>query len=188
MEATSGMFIQGNLSVQTRLALHNWRGSYGVRLMATRGGNLVGGTEPDAGNLISGSDEGFSTTNGPQGAPAGFDRVQGNFIGTNVTGTASIPNRYGVRLTGSAGGLIGGADADDGSLDGVVRARNIISGNEVFGIWLAGSGFTIQGNFIGTDITGVGPLGNGGSGIDSLSSFANANIGGNGVASGKRSL
>jgi VCBS repeat-containing protein len=179
MEVTSGMVIQGNfVGVDATGTAAIGRGNYGVRFMTTKGGNLVGGTEPGAGNLISGSDEGFSTSNGPQGAPGGFDRFQGNFVGTDATGTASIPNRYGVRLTGSAGGLVGGADGDDGSLEGVVQARNLISGNEIFGIWLAGSGFTIQGNFIGTDVTGITPLGNGGSGIEGLTSFNNASIGG----------
>lgn len=179
MEVTSGMVIQGNLiGTDATGTAAIGRGSYGVRFMTTRGDNLVGGTELGAGNLISGSDEGLSTSNGPQGFPGGFDRVQGNFVGTNAMGTASIANRYGVRLTGMAGGLIGGADADDGKLDGVVRARNLISGNEIFGIWVAGSGFTIQGNLIGTDSAGSGPLGNGGSGIDGLTSFSSTLIGG----------
>jgi hypothetical protein len=55
---------------------------------------------------------------------------------------------------GAADNLIGG---------GVPEARNVISGNDLFGISIDGSGTTgnrVIGNYIGVDITGQEPLGN----------------------------
>ena len=76
---------------------------------------------------------------------ASGNTVQGNFIGTDVTGTTSLRSadgaESGVFLTGVFSGtavlgtndnLIGGDDDDDGVLDGVVGARNVISGNRRF--------------------------------------------------------
>ena len=68
--------------------------------------------------------------------------VQGNFIGTDVTGSVAIGNtQRGVASNG--GSLIGGNTA---------AARNVISGNNR-GIEVGGD--VVQGNFIGTDLTGT---------------------------------
>ncbi len=78
------------------------------------------------------------------------DFVEGNYIGTDVGGTADLGNTFGVALRTQVSGItIGGT---------VPAARNVISGNER-GI----SGFpasAVQGNFIGTDATGTVALGN----------------------------
>src|SRR5262249_6640446 len=84
--------------------------------------------------------------------------IQGNFIGTNAAGTASVQNQWGIHLSGSNHVTIGGTTPG---------ARNIISGNQRFGVSLEdfGVGNRIQGNFIGTDVNGTAPLGNVVSGI-----------------------
>jgi hypothetical protein len=103
----------------------------------------VGGTQPGAGNLISG--------NGQSGVDVGKSGVviQGNLIGTDVTGTYTIPNgQYGVYIRTAGNGqpdLVGGS---------VPGARNLISGNRSQAIAVESSGNLIQGNYIGTDITG----------------------------------
>ena len=102
---------------------------------------LIGGTAPGQGNLISGN-----TFDGIQIGTGGVV-VQGNKIGTDITGTAAIPNRTGIQMSGGTN-LIG--DTDPG-------AGNLISGN-TFGI--SGYNGLIQGNLIGTDVTGTLPLGN----------------------------
>ncbi len=84
----------------------------------------------------------------------GGDTIQGNFIGTD--GTHADPNGYaGILINDSANNLIGGTTAAD---------RNVISGNTNAGIYMANplsTGNQIEGNFIGTDATGVNALPNG---------------------------
>ncbi len=80
--------------------------------------------------------------------------VQGNFIGTNAAGTAGVGNGAGGVLINSTtpNVTIGGPSLD---------ARNVISANGGWGVSvLVTSSTVIQGNFIGTDVTGTLPLGN----------------------------
>lgn len=72
--------------------------------------------------------------------------VQGNYIGTNVSGTSALANgQSGIRISNSPGNLIGGTE---------VGARNIISGNTGNGITLNGNSNQIVGNYIGVNVTG----------------------------------
>jgi CSLREA domain-containing protein len=100
--------------------------------------NLVGGTAA-TGNLISGNIDGIDVAS---------DRnvIRGNRIGTDVTGTAAIPNQVGVMIdSGNDNNVIGGPDRAFG---------NQISGNTGAGIEIVGStGIAIEGNLIGTDFT-----------------------------------
>jgi CSLREA domain-containing protein len=92
--------------------------------------------------------------------------IQGNFLGTDATGTARMNNGFGIKVTGATN-LIGGTTAGSG---------NLISGNGT-GLWLAGPTNTVQGNYIGTDVTGTLDLGNSASGVradDGTSAEANA--------------
>ncbi len=126
-------------------------------------GQTIGGTAPGAGNLISGNDgEGIQIASHPAGfdfiSPAEDNVIQGNLIGTDVTGDVAIPNYDGVDVVGGyAGNTIGGS---------VYGAGNLISGNTNDGILLRGSNAnTISGNRIGTDRTGTIALGNQSGGI-----------------------
>ncbi len=136
--------------------------------------NLIGGTTPAARNLISG--------NATSGIAFGFltgensNVIQGNLIGTNAAGNAAIANAgAGIFLDtpGSTNTLIGGT---------VAGAGNVISGNTTDGIQLTGlvatPATTIQGNFIGTDVTGSVAIGNGGYGVDVISGNNANTIGG----------
>jgi hypothetical protein len=119
-------------------------------ITANPGNTVIGGTLSGAGNLISGN-----TTYGLSFTDAGTGLVEGNLIGTDVTGTKAVPNMggQGVLLYNSTGGVTVGGSA--------AGAANVISGNGGSGITIDnGSGSIIQGNFIGTDITGILPLGN----------------------------
>ena len=118
----------------------------------------IGGTTPAARNVISGNN-----SSGVGGGDFGrFNQVLGNFIGTDITGTQDLGNGgTGVSLFGGnrdgSGTVIGGTTAG---------ARNIISGNNVIGVFLAReSGLFIQGNYIGTDVTGTVAIANGAEGI-----------------------
>jgi hypothetical protein len=77
--------------------------------------------------------------------------VQGNFIGTDVTGTRAIGNL-----------LNGILQTDSGS--SVIRG-NLISGNGGGGVLVSALQGAVQGNLIGTDVSGTHPLGNGGNGV-----------------------
>lgn len=110
--------------------------------------NVIGGTAPGAGNLISGNPTGIRVN-----APA--TSIQGNLIGTDVTGKVKLANGGGINAV-TTDTLIGGTTPE---------ARNIISGNNGDGVFFGGSGSRLQGNFIGLDITGTIRLGNGGSGV-----------------------
>jgi hypothetical protein len=79
----------------------------------------------------------------------GNSRVESNFIGTDVSGTAKIPNRNGIS-SASNSTFIGGSAAGEG---------NLISGNNNSGLFFSGNTLAL-GNRIGTDASGTSPLGN----------------------------
>jgi hypothetical protein len=91
----------------------------------------------------------------------GGDVIQGNYIGTDATGTIAAPNggSAGIQLIDTTNNLIGGPTS---------AARNIISGNVGEGVRIDGAlatGNVIQGNYIGTDVTGSVAVGNSASGV-----------------------
>ena len=111
--------------------------------------NMIGGITTSARNLISGnSDYGIKIVSGSNNS------VQGNFIGTNVSGSLALANTLGGVYLASPNNTIGGT---------VAGARNVISGNFTSGVFLFGSsasGNSILGNYIGTDVNGTAFLGN----------------------------
>jgi CSLREA domain-containing protein len=120
----------------------------GVRVVGSNN-NLIGGSDPGARNVIS-----ANQLRGVQidGSSSGI-KVFGNYIGTNAPGTAGLGNiKAGIAVDG-IGHTIG--SPDDGN-------RNLISGNGGPGIAVlsTATGILIQNNFIGTDISGMGALGN----------------------------
>jgi hypothetical protein len=84
--------------------------------------------------------------------------IEGNYIGTTVTGVGAVGNSLdGILITGAAN-IIGGTTAS---------ARNVISSNRN-GIQVSGvsaTGNQIRGNFIGTDSSGNNGLGNSQNGV-----------------------
>lgn len=116
--------------------------------------NTIGGTTPPARNLISGSVTGVAAASTSSG-----NKIKGNFIGTDITGTQSLGNSNGV-IIGGSGNTIGGTTPEE---------RNVISGNGGAGVKIStetldappAASNQIQANFIGTQLDGVSPLGNG---------------------------
>ena len=149
LDGGTGDAIQGNYigtDVTGTKALGNGsndlggQSGFGVDLGGTN--DTLGGTAPGAGNLISGNQTGvlaWGTNN----------VVEGNLIGTDVTATSALGNGTGVNLFSP--GLVGGTTP---------AARNIISGNGLGIFDAAGPGGLIEGNYIGTDITGTAAVGN----------------------------
>jgi hypothetical protein len=111
-------------------------------------GNTIGGTTSGAGNIIS-----ANTTDGVFiDFNATRDAVEGNYIGTNAAGSAALANSVGIEVN-SSNETIGGTTSG---------ARNVISGNSADGVLInsTASGVAVQGNFIGTDVTGTQALSN----------------------------
>jgi parallel beta-helix repeat protein len=103
-----------------------------------------------AGNLISGNTEmGLYI----MGSAATGNRVQGNKIGTDWSGTAVVSNRNeGIYISQTSSNLIGGVLPGEG---------NLISGNGTWGLFLTNTSWNVvQGNLIGTTTDGVSPLAN----------------------------
>jgi hypothetical protein len=94
---------------------------------------------------------------------ASNNRIEGNFIGTDATGTIASGNGAGDPLTGGVlvegpGNIIGGTTPS---------SRNLISGmSNVYSFGGVGlyadlaTGNLVEGNFVGTDISGTKKLGN----------------------------
>jgi hypothetical protein len=79
----------------------------------------------------------------------GGNIIEGCFIGTDVSGTADLGNAgSGVFINSSPDNTIGGT---------ILEATNVISGNDEHGVFISGSratGNQVQGNQVGTDLTG----------------------------------
>lgn len=160
--STTHNLILGNL-IGTDLTGANalGNGGEGVRLENGAAFNRVGGAEPGARNLISG--------NGSEGVEiccgARSNVVAGNFVGLDASGTRALGNGgNGIWIAGAYDNRIGGPAAGD---------RNVIGGNGTTcewcdGVFLSGSATNniVQGNDIGSDVTGTQALGNRSHGID----------------------
>lgn len=136
----------------------------GIVLRGSVNAVLIGGLPAD-GNVISGNTQDGVWIDGDSTDGV---VVRGNFIGTNATGTAALPN-------GRNGILVSAGDSSQ------VR-DNLIGGNSNDGIKLesGANGHDIRNNTIGLSATLGSTLGNGASGIAILDS-ANNQVGTNGV-------
>jgi hypothetical protein len=151
---STGNRVEGNLLGPNASATAGFGGFFGV-FITDASNNVIGGTAPGAGNVISGNGNTGITIRGASG-----NRIEGNLIGTTPTGMAQLSNgSNGVKIEDGAGGnTVGGTTA---------AARNIISGNGGDGIEVedAAPDNRILGNYIGTDATGTAGLGNSDDGI-----------------------
>lgn len=127
--------------------------------------NTIGGVTPAERNIISGNlNVGLNLV----GSRARFNRVLGNYIGTDVTGTASVPNFQGVVMLGAPQNRIGGDGPGMGNLISgnasvgiqIFNDATVFNGQPMFDPPGVASGNVIQGNLIGTTADGAGRLGN----------------------------
>ncbi len=137
----------------------------------------IGGISGLTGNLVSGNDQGGVAVFGS--ATTG-SLIAGNIIGLGADGSTPLGNGYsgvyvgdfGTDLGGANGVTVGGTNAG---------ARNVISANGNWGVWLPGPTTTndiIDGNYIGTDVTGTQARGNSYDGIQIAYSAYDNTIGG----------
>jgi hypothetical protein len=152
----TGTIIQGNLigtDINGTSKIPNTNGIVAIGLNI-----LVGGLTAEARNVISGNQGDGVYLRG-----AG-NKLRGNYIGTDITGTKALGN------TGN--GVVAGENAVIGGTE--PEARNIISangnfGNVALGYNNSGASATVQGNYIGTDVTGTRALGGSLAGVNIIS-------------------
>ncbi len=155
-EGASGNTVQGNyigVTADGTAALAPGGGSAGIS-MQRAGGNLIGGTEPAARNVIASVNGGILLFGSPSSGAG--NTIQGNYIGTNAAGTALLPSGgsagAGVRIEGIGNTVLGGT---------APGAGNVIGGFST-GVMFYGSlpGNVVQGNRIGTNAAGTAALPN----------------------------
>jgi hypothetical protein len=115
--------------------------------------NTIGGTTTADRNIIANGDNGMGPGQGIliSGPEATGNLIEGNYIGTDLTGTTAFANSAGIVIEGAGGNTIGGTTP---------TAANVISGN-LYGIGMGqASGNVIDGNLIGTNASGQGALPN----------------------------
>jgi RHS repeat-associated protein len=135
--------------------------------------NLIGGTTLADRNVISGNGVGITL-----GGGTADNLIEGNYIGTNATGTQAVGNK-------SGGGVI---DADANTLGSALAgAGNVISGNKKDGVAISGNSNIIEGNRIGIDVTQRAALGNNGDGV-LLSAGSGNTLGGTTAGAGNAIL
>jgi len=166
IESSTGQTVQGNyIGTDVNGTADLGNGTSGVYLLSNTGANTIGGTAAEERNIISGNDgDGVKIESSlPQD-------IFGNYIGTDVNGTADLGNSMsGVYLV-----------TNDCTIGGVNPGEvNVISGNDNHGVSVEGcTGNNILGNYIGTDVNGTADLGNGTSGVYLLSNTGANTIGG----------
>lgn len=144
-------FIQGNI-IGTNPASDIEFGNGGEGVAVFGDTNTIGGDVAGAGNVIA-----WSILNGILVDVSG-NTIQGNIIGLGPDGETPLGNsQSGIKIWGESNNTIGGSTA---------AARNVVSANVQYGIWLAddggtGSDFnTIEGNYVGTSADGETDQGN----------------------------
>src|SRR5205807_10664088 len=138
LDTNGGNIIEGNF-IGTNVAGDAVLGNnQGVIIQFGSSNNLIGGLAPAARNIISGNSNGISLSGGPGNI------IEGNFIGTDHTGSNDLGNTTGIGVTASSNNTIGGTSAG---------ARNVISGNGTE-IRMQADNNLIQGNYIGVSATG----------------------------------
>ncbi|MDH5731017.1 MAG: right-handed parallel beta-helix repeat-containing protein, partial [Gammaproteobacteria bacterium] len=160
--------IIGNYIGQSPIGVATSGNRAGVGIIDGPTNTEIGGVGAGEGNVISGNRAGSVIDNhgiyiNGNSTTVSGTLIRGNLIGTDPTGTLSRPNYYGIRIEATVfavtNTIIGGTTA---------AARNIVAGNDQFGIFAKGTtnGIVIQGNSIGTGATGTETgLGNTGKGI-----------------------
>ena len=89
------------------------------------------------------------------GGAGARNRIIGCYIGTDATGTVAAGNGSGIDTAGIV------TTTDMHTIGGPTAAeRNLISGNHGHGMILGGRAQWVRGNNIGTDVSGLQPLGN----------------------------
>ncbi len=149
----SGLRADGSTAAPNSRGIDAWDGVQGVQIFSNvASGNTdsgIGVFDPGTSDIL----------------------IDGNFVGTNASGTAPVPN-------GGNGIIVSEANSVD---IGTVNA-NVVSGNAFTGIVVTSTGSaTIEDNLIGLNAAGDAAIANGGDGVfvNGTSSFVNIGTVGN---------
>ena len=154
--AVANNTVQGNLIGTDIIGTNSLPNQVaGVTIDDGSSSNLVGGTVAGARNVISGNiayvDYGVIVA----GSGTTANVVEGNYIGVGPDGVTQVPDYFGMLVSGGAtNNTFGGT---------VPGARNVISGNSVYGMMVLDSGTTanvVEGNYLGLDATGTNAVPN----------------------------
>src|SRR5581483_8274424 len=113
----NGLQLEGSGTLVQGLFLTNWYS--GIAVDGSH--NTIGGTTAGQGNVISEDSNTYGVI-----AAGSQNLFEGNYIGTDVTGSSALPNFYGMYVTG-------GDNTIGGTASG---AGNVISGNSQLGVWI----------------------------------------------------
>ncbi|MBU1943715.1 MAG: right-handed parallel beta-helix repeat-containing protein [Actinobacteria bacterium] len=169
--------VEGNYIGTDVLGAAALGNGFGVYLPNSANANTIGGTTAGQRNIISGNTDDGVVIDGSTG-----NNIQGNYIGTDVNGTAALKN--------GLSGMYLCNNADSNTIGGTTAGhRNIISGNNFLGVYINGStGNDIQGNYIGTNVAGTAALANGWSGVLLFDNANNTMVGGSATAANRISF
>jgi hypothetical protein len=137
-DPTSGNTVKGNYIGTDATGTSALGNTWGVEIVSVGQANTVGGTTAGERNVISGNGTGVEIW-----ASTGPNTVEGNYIGTDASGSGALPNDTGVKIWSRAyDNTIGGTAAGQG---------NVIAYNTEDGVYVNGvetTGNTIRGNSI----------------------------------------
>lgn len=172
---TNGFVIAADAITIRGLTIRKFAAN-GIFISPGSSGNTIGGARNigngphGRGNLII-----LNGSNGIEirGSGATNNVVAGNYVGISSSGTVGQGNSLnGIAIwQGASGNSVGGLNGN---------LRNVISGNEDNGVWIAGAGSNqnrIIGNYIGTNHSGMGPVPNGLSGVSIQDGAQNNSVG-----------
>ncbi|HZT97256.1 MAG TPA: right-handed parallel beta-helix repeat-containing protein [Chloroflexota bacterium] len=158
--AATGDVVEGNFIGVNNPANASDSNSVGIGVSAAIRSAVIGGTSPADFNVVSGNRTAGILLVQTKGAT-----VEGNYIGSDGTGTKPLPNATGISII---------ADTGQDQI-GATGSPNVISGNGGWGLSIqpltssatpvAATGGTVQANLIGVTANGKGDLSNGGGGI-----------------------
>ncbi|MCA9063345.1 MAG: DUF4347 domain-containing protein, partial [Planctomycetaceae bacterium] len=170
----TGNTVSGNY-IGTDVAGGSLRGAidYGVYMIENAAGNVIGGAVSADGNVIAGA-----AVDGIHLWGEGVDgnTIQNNYVGVSADGAVNLGNA-------GDGILIFEGGDNQQILNNLVASSGLV-GIEVDGNGVTSSGNVIQGNMIGTDLTGVLDWGSGENGILLERSASDNVVGGVGAGDG----
>ena len=154
---TNDNVIRGNvIGTDANGLMQLGNGRHGIYLFAGTQSTAIGGDINNTYNVISGNGFAGITINGDGDSDTRYNEIYGNYIGTDITGTATIAN--------GSDGVYAFNEASDNIIGGTATSqRNVISGNTANGVHIADTTthrHIIQNNYIGVAADGITALGN----------------------------